>query len=189
MNRTPVAGIVVGHERKAPGASSVDGTTEYAYNCDLADLVQDLLRESREVIPALFYRADAGGYSRLPIYLNEQHDLDFVVELHFNAADGNGHGTEALHWHSSAKGKLLAGLLVAEICQALGTKSRGAKGLRGEERGAYLLRNTRMPAVIVEPFFGDNAGDWEKAKDSKEQLAEAIALAVRKFADFLQSQP
>jgi len=44
-----------------------------------------------------------------------------------------------------------------------------------------FLRGTHCPAVICEPFFGSNPGDWQTAKDKKTNIARAIAEGILEY--------
>lgn len=80
---------------------------------------------------------------------------DIFLSIHLNAANGQGKGTEVLYYGSSATGKTLATRVCNSITK-LGFISRGAKS---DIRGLYELKNTNMPAIIVECFFLDSAID------------------------------
>ena len=79
--------------------------------------------------------------------------------LHFNAHNGSATGSETLYWRSSKLGKNLA------------TRARGA----------MLLRDTKAPCVILEPFFGDNAGELKAARERLPELARQVARSVELY--------
>jgi N-acetylmuramoyl-L-alanine amidase len=172
--------VVVGHEAKAPGAESVSGASEYEYNSLLAGKIMVRLTRNGIVDPIRVTR-DNVGYNRLPDAI-DQYNPVCAVELHFNASDGHGQGTEVLHWHHSILGKVLAGILQGKIVEALETKDRGLRPVTMDDRGGYLLGHTRCVCVIVEPFFGDNHGDFNRGATRIDALADAIASGVEKFA-------
>ena len=58
---------------------------------------------------------------------------------------------------------------------------RGLKPIKNRDRGAYLLRKTDAPCVIIEPFFIDNDNDFNVGKEKKDEYAKAIALAIKKY--------
>ena len=75
---------------------------------------------------------------------------DIAVSFHTNA--GGGDGFEAFYYESSAKGKKLASLCEKHV-KSIGQNSRGLKS----GNHLYFVRNTKMPAVLVESFFIDSA--------------------------------
>lgn len=175
----PRACIVVGHEKKAPGAESVSGESEYDFNCRLAPMIVARLARGGKVDPIQVMR-DSVGYSRLPASIDQYSPL-CAVELHFNAADGKARGTEMLHWRGSARGAVLAGLLQKAVVATLGTKDRGIKARLHDDRGGYLLGHTKTTCVIAEPFFGDNSADFNRGHERMAELAGAVASAVEEF--------
>ena len=95
---------------------------------------------------------------------------DIAFSIHTNA--GNGDGFEVFYYTSSEKGKDLA-----ERCEKyvkeLGQNSRGCKS----GNHLYFIKNTKMPAVLVESFFVDNAKDKEIGDTVAEQKAFGVAYA------------
>jgi N-acetylmuramoyl-L-alanine amidase len=56
--------------------------------------------------------------------------------------------------------------------------NRGIKAKVSGERGGEFLKLTHCPAVIAEPFFGDNAQEWQTASSSVSAMAEAMATGI-----------
>ena len=79
-------------------------------------------------------------------------------------------------------GKRIAEILQRRLHDFLGLRDREIKEKTTEDRGGYLLRYTKAPCVIAEPFFIDNDEDLAKARDALEGLAEAYASAVDEMA-------
>lgn len=46
-----------------------------------------------------------------------------------------------------------------------------------------MSRLTHCPAVICEPFFGTNHGDWLTAKAKQARIAKAMAEGIMEFLD------
>lgn len=105
---------------------------------------------------------------------------DFAVDIHNNA--GGGDGAECFHSICYGKGKVLSDNILAEI-QKLGQQSRGSKIKRGANGDYYaFIRETTMPAVIVECAFVDNVNDVKIIDTDSECVAmgEAIARGILK---------
>jgi N-acetylmuramoyl-L-alanine amidase len=47
-----------------------------------------------------------------------------------------------------------------------------------EDRGGYLLRYTKAPCLIAEPFFIDNNNDLTRAQEDLDGLTSAYASAI-----------
>lgn len=101
---------------------------------------------------------------------------DIAVSFHANA--GCGDGFEAFYYSSSVKGKKLAGLCEKYV-KDLGQNSRGIK--TGDK--LYFIKNTTMPAVLVESFFIDNTADKKVGDTVAEQKAfgKAYAKAILEY--------
>ncbi len=93
--------------------------------------------------------------------------VDIYVSIHFNAFNGQANGTEV--FATSENGRKIAKPVLDEITK-LGFFNRGVKS------GSHLfvLRNTNMPAILVEGCFIDSS------KDMKLYDGEAIANAIVK---------
>lgn len=98
---------------------------------------------------------------------------DYFCSIHFNA--GGGRGTEVLYYNGSSKGKSKAEKIASKIAE-LGFINRGAKV---DTRGLYELRNTKMPANIIEVCFVDNQSDVNLYRQlGIEKIGKAIAEGI-----------
>ena len=94
-----------------------------------------------------------------------QGSADYYISIHHNA--GGGRGVEV--FGISGPGKAIASKVVDSIAE-LGFKSRGVK-----TTAFYVLKNTAMPAILIEVCFVDNKTDvdlWESL--GHEKIAQAI---------------
>lgn len=101
---------------------------------------------------------------------------DIALSFHINA--GGGDGFEAYYYNSSNKGKKLASLCEKHV-KNLGQNSRGLKS--GDK--LYFIKNTSMPAVLVESFFVDNVKDMTigDAVSEENAFGEAYAKAILEY--------
>lgn len=83
---------------------------------------------------------------------------DIFVSIHLNAYNGKAKGTETFYYSTSSNGVLLAKSIQKKLVQNLETVDRGAKA----SNKFFVLRNTNMPAVLVEVIFCDNEEDVKK---------------------------
>jgi len=95
----------------------------------------------------------------------ETRELD--VSVHFNAFDGNAHGTEVLYVTQQE----LAAKMSSAIATAGGFTNRGAK----KRTDLAFLNNTDEPAILIETCFCDNRGDSDKYNAKFEAICGAIA--------------
>ncbi len=81
---------------------------------------------------------------------------DIFVSWHFNYFDGSGRakGIEVYSLASTGTGAKLANAVVAEMALVTGAVNRGAKTANYQ-----VLRDTVMPAILIEGSFLDNVSD------------------------------
>jgi N-acetylmuramoyl-L-alanine amidase len=105
-------------------------------------------------------------------------DADVFVSLHMNShTEDTARGASTFYFRSSAAGARLAESIQDELTRL------GIMDCRSHPRSYPLLKETRMPAVLIEPCFITNP-DEEKRLDDPEfrhQLAEAIAAGVLQY--------
>ncbi len=168
--------IVVGHSAAKGGAYNQEKRIgEYDYNHVLASHIAERLHR-RNVRPIIMYRGSS--YTGMVNDVNAT-NADFAVELHCNSViDGSVQGAETLYWHKSKRSKELAKRLQASVVGLLRENNRGIKPITRGERGATFLRKTKMPAVILEPFFISNTKSLENGLVLREQIANVVAGAL-----------
>ena len=123
-----------------------------------------------------------------PCVTGEANDwpADVFVSLHCNAASGRARGVEALCYQAGGAAEALAKCLERQVFQTLsaidaGFPSRGIK-LRPD---LAVLRETQMPAVLVEMGFIDNQEDAWLLTKYADDIARAIARGVTDYAGAL----
>lgn len=96
-------------------------------------------------------------------------NVDLFVSIHFNAFNGKAYGTEVYTY----KGKNLkqARDTLNSIC-SLGYANRGIK----DGSNLYVIRNSKMPAMLVECCFVDSVSDMKKF--NAENMASAIVKGL-----------
>lgn len=97
-------------------------------------------------------------------------NANYFVSIHHNALNGKAFGTEI--YYASEKGKKLAAPILEEICK-LGFYNRGLK-----QGDFFVLRDTAMPAILIEVCFCDSKKDtsiWDAGK-----VANAIARGLKR---------
>lgn len=194
--------VIVCHEEKAKGASSVQplGQYEYDYVYELATYIEAFAKSSDDITfeVGVFLRNGVGisGAYRNALSWIEKSPLDVcaLIEPHFNAAPnhlkGQAHGTETLLCSTRDLPWVNEGLLAAFVHHAvldtLGTRDRGLKQRpegQGEAGWFNLNQTIHYPSILPELFFGDHPGDAKSAYENKLALAENMTLAVQKFFD------
>ncbi len=104
---------------------------------------------------------------------NRQRDAIFV-SIHFNSAHREGaQGYETFYYSKNSYS--LAARIQRNLLRVNRTEDRGVK-----RRGFYVLRNSRIPAVLVECGFLTNASEAKLAQSAshRDKLARAISSAI-----------
>lgn len=166
--------LSIGHSESEQGAvNQTFGITEFMYNSGLAKLIQkELIKLGHDV--DLVWRKELKD---LPKQINST-NADICVELHCNAYNKIVSGSEVLHYPESPNGLALAEFIQEAIVDVLDLRDRGIKGSERE----LILRKTKMPCVIVEPFFIDNDMDMIIGNEHKKDLALAIASGIHEYS-------
>lgn len=99
---------------------------------------------------------------------------DYFISLHLNAYNGQAKGVEVWCSIGDSKSKGIAECVQAELVQ-LGYVNRG---LKDGSTSLAVIRQTKMPAILAEVGFIDNAGDM--ALFDAAQAAQAIAKGICK---------
>jgi N-acetylmuramoyl-L-alanine amidase len=118
---------------------------------------------------------------------------DYFISVHINAGGGTGFESYIYNGGVSAKTITYQNVIHAEIMRAIGNVTD-----RGKKRANYaVLRETRMPAILTENLFIDNANDATKLKSEQFLLQIAHghvqgivkAFGLKKKAEAKPSQP
>jgi len=118
---------------------------------------------------------DGYEYEESVVCVANEWDADYFISLHCNAFNGRANGTEV--FYGSTKGLFLAGEIMDRLHEALDTEYRGTK------QGHHLcvIKNTTMPAVLVEIAFIDNYNDCQLLINKQDEIARAIAEGIEEF--------
>ena len=189
-NNQKVVVIDAGHGGEDFGTHSLSNPKyqEKSLNLTTAKLVKEYLQKmgyqihmtrSKDVFISLEERA---------IFTNHLKPALFV-SVHYNSAPSKeAEGIEVFFYRSTedslrtTQSKALAEAILKKVIVNTKAKSRGAK------HGNYsVIRETKVPAVIVEGGFLTNASEMQKIKDPAyiKQLAWGIAQGVQ---DYLEKQ-
>jgi len=190
----PVIVLDAGHGgAQQPGAVGVRGLPEKDVNLDVVRRTQTLLGGPRADPIRIFVTRSQDHIAGLGFrsHLANALDADALISIHHNAApDGPSEvpGTETYYQLRSKDSKRLAGLLYEELFGTLreieapwvSDNDAGAK-YRANRRGTdfySVLRETRVPSVIVEALFLSNPPEEVLLRD--ERVRQAIADSVHR---------
>jgi len=174
-----------GHGGSDPGAIGPSGVREKDVNLAIASRVAEILKQ--QGVNALLTRGEeeAGLVERAE--LANSNDAEVFVSIHSNSSTNSGMGGTATYTYAPAGTSLglqresrrrLATLLQEELVQALGLRDAGVF-----EENFSVLRNTSMPAALVEVAFLSNPAEEQllTSPDFQNRAAQAIARAIVRY--------
>ncbi|PKM55913.1 MAG: hypothetical protein CVV00_02120 [Firmicutes bacterium HGW-Firmicutes-5] len=167
--------IDAGHGGRDPGAVA-NGLQEKDVNLKMLLYLKNLLDADTSV--KVYYTRLTDTFPSLQDRCDIANEIgaDFFISIHNNAFNASENGTETLYFPSNVQDKLtspkLAQIFQKNIVAYTGMKDRGLK----QRENLYLLKNTIMPAVLVEVGFLTNVNDVAKLKDETFLKTTASAL-------------
>ena len=176
-NKMPTICLDYGHGASTAGKRSPDGTLlEYEFNRDVGRRLKAILeRHNVKVIETVEDDTDLALVSRCGVA--NFYECDYFVSIHANA--DKEYWTSANGWeiHIIAKGGKAEELAkkIHKYSQELGLKDRGIK-----ISNFQVLRDTNMPAVLIEHGFYTNKEECEKLKNDsfRQKCAECDAKGI-----------
>jgi N-acetylmuramoyl-L-alanine amidase len=184
--RTSFAGARVmidpGHSLEDPGATAADGTPEHELTWRLATLLEGQLAARGAHVVLSRGPATSPTPSERAAHANAE-DVEVIVSIHLNTdrspracgAAGYYFGTDS---HFSERGRVLADLAIDAVTAATGTAH-----CRTHPSITAILRESRAPAIVVEPGFLTHPGEGAALLDPAYQhlVATALTGAVVRF--------
>lgn len=165
-----------GHDRLLdPGAVSDNGLHEADVVWDVGILLEKFLVEAGVQVMDVFQDDDL---AQVCAYAN-QSDADLFISIHCDSATNRqANGTTSYVWELHNQASVFAECVQKQICAALKTLDRG---VRVHPKKLYVLKNTSMPACLIELAFLSNEWDCTQLRYRQEEFAAAIARAVTDY--------
>ncbi|MGG4452541.1 N-acetylmuramoyl-L-alanine amidase [Brevibacillus porteri] len=174
--------VDAGHGGKDPGTKGSAGNNEKDYNLAVSNKIVDLLKQYPEfqVVPVrttdVFYEL-----SERAAFANEL-EADMFLSIHANAfPKPTAAGTETFYYNENSK----------DFAQVVHKHLRGATQFpdRGvKQSGFYVIKNTKMPAVLTETGFLSNPQENTQLTNPafQDKIAKAIVAAIREYYESYQ---
>lgn len=171
-----------GHGPDDPGWEAPDGTCEHEVTWEIANRVEGrLLARGVHVILSRGPRTTPSTSERARLANDE--DVELILSVHLNGLDSDAaQGCAAYYFGDeefiSESGRRFAELAVAEITERVGTPH-----LRTHPSTTAILRESRAPAVVVEPGFLTHPDEGRSLAQPayQEEIAAALAGALNRF--------
>ncbi|HWL66049.1 MAG TPA: N-acetylmuramoyl-L-alanine amidase [Actinomycetota bacterium] len=166
-----------GHGGTDPGEVGTRGNREADLCWELSTRLAEQLSIEGARVRFTHTEAEAPDSSERARRANELQG-DILVSIHLNShEEWTAEGASTYFFGGSHAGQTLAEKILDELVML------GARDCRSHARSYTLLRETRMPAVLVEPAFISNPDEEKKLEDSDHLnvLASSIVAAIRRY--------
>jgi N-acetylmuramoyl-L-alanine amidase len=168
-------GIDPGHGPHEPGGTGPGGLTEAEASFLLAEEVERQLT-SRGAEPVLLRDSGTDPSIRDRAQMANDAGVEVVVSLHLNVHSGPEAEGASTYYFGREGSVSLSGERLADLMQQELTTRVGLTDGRAHPKSFPMLRETRMPAVQVEPCFITNPR--EEALLREEAFRRDVAIAV-----------
>ncbi len=177
-----------GHNPENPNAGAVgQGLREQDISYRVGQELAALLRRSgnyevRLSRPTPETQLGTSNASSLRARVNDANSwgADYFISIHTNASDNSSaSGVEAYAYSRESRAFELGEDIVEEIADITGERDRGMK----VRPGLYVLKNTAMPAVLVEIGFITNPGDAAIMRSDPALYAQGIYDGIVDFTE------
>lgn len=174
----PVVVIDPGHGGRDPGAVGIGGIQEADIVLDISQQVTSLL-EGQGVQARLTRTTDVEIDLAPRVNLANGINADLFVSIHANAISMSRPEVNGVETYYLGSGLELANTIHRSILQAIPEMN----DRRVRRSNFYVLRNTRMPAVLVETGFVTGAEDARRLQDPtfRSRMAAAIARGILQY--------
>jgi len=171
-----------GHGGPDPGAIGIGGIRETDVVLQVSKIVKNLLSE-KGVKVSLTRTNDVDLDLPPRVSIANNTDADIFVSIHANASRGKRRDINGMDpfYYRGWRGRLLAKKIQKQILRVSpGSPDRGVKQGR-----FYVIKNTRMPAVLVEIGFSTGRLDARRLEKitHRKRLAYAIAKGILEYLD------
>ena len=107
---------------------------------------------------------------------------DYFLSIHANAnTNPDINGTEMYVYKENSQSYFLAAHILENIVNILKTKDNGVR----VRPSLYVLKNTNMPAVLIELAYITNQKDSEKLRNNQKEFARGIYDGLLSYFGFL----
>jgi N-acetylmuramoyl-L-alanine amidase len=174
-NKTMKIALDYGHGRETAGKRSPDSTLrEYEFNRAVGRQLKEILEQhGLEVIETVSNESDPSLTARCKIANDAK--ADYLISIHANAYGETWNSANGWEIYIVGKGGNAEKLAksIEKYSKDLGLKNRGIK----VEKTFTMLKDTNMPAVLIEHGFYTNKEECEKLKDANFRRQCAIVDA------------
>lgn len=185
-------GFDAGHGLNTPGKRTPDGEPEWTFNNKVARAFANELALYKGVMSKRF--DDPTGRRDVPLIERtngaNNWGANYYISFHHNALAsvwGEHTGVETfIYTTPKPKSTEFANAIHPALVQSYGLRNRGIK-----KANLHIVRETNMPAILVEGGFMDSTIDIKKLRNNQvlENVGKAIAQALARFVGLERAIP
>lgn len=169
--------VDAGHGGTDSGAVG-NGLREKDLTLSISQKVAENLRADPKFDVVMTRESDT--FPKLPerVKIANEEGADLFISVHINSATASAKGTET--YYKTDKSKSYANTVHKYLVQATGFTDRKVK-----QAGFQVIRDTKMPAILVEIGFITNPSEAKQMADEEfqKQVADALYKGIREFVD------
>ena len=168
-----------GHGGKDSGALGKNNTKESDIVLKIGLIVKEILEKSNEKVITTRENNTYYTLSKRCTKANQE-NCDYFISLHMNSSTNtSAKGTETWVYNLNSKISTLGKNLTSNLSKNLNTPNRGVK----ESKKFSVLKNTKMPAIIIEIDFISNPEieNLCTKEDYLQKVAQTIASTLLNF--------
>ncbi len=177
-SRRVLVAIDPGHGGQDPGAVGIGGLQEKNVVLPVSLRVAQLLREAG--VDVVMTRSDDRTLDLEPrVVIANNANATVFLSIHANAISIDRPDVNGIEiYYASESGRQLATIIHSYTLPASGFDDRGIKSAR-----FYVIRNTNMPAALIELGFVTGQNDAPKLRDPawQERMAQAITQGILQY--------
>ncbi|MDF2838610.1 MAG: putative N-acetylmuramoyl-L-alanine amidase [Evtepia sp.] len=115
------------------------------------------------------------------VQMANQWPANYFISIHGNANTNPAiNGTEVYIYKRYTQSNWLAEQVMDGIVETVGTRNNGVR----VRPSLYVLRKTKMPAILVEMAYLTNPDDSIKLRDNQYQFAQGIFTGIMRYFGF-----
>ena len=180
----------VGHGGNDSGAIGCYDDTEKRVNLEIANFVKKYLYNDYGIVADLTRCDDTTVTLQDRVSIANTYGYDLFISIHCNAdaiqeinSDNSIKGTEIYHSITGEEDRKIAECIINSITENGFCTKRGIKTRTGSDGRDYyyVIRKTKMHALIVESFFIDDADDYNNYIKRLDRFGKAIADGIANY--------
>ncbi|MCM3783377.1 N-acetylmuramoyl-L-alanine amidase family protein [Neobacillus mesonae] len=175
-NGKKIVVLDAGHGAQDGGTVGATGKLEKDFNLSLTLKVEALLKKESNIEVILTRSGDTYPELLERAKIANNADADIFLSIHANSATPSANGTET--FYKKSQDKALADIIHKHLIKATGLKDRKVKSANYS-----VLRNTDMPAALLEIGFLSNKAEEATLfdKDFQNKVAQSIVDGIKEY--------